>query len=71
MVIGDFSGCGSTTDIGHLLAECFRDEAVPVAAGFAFGHAQPNLTIPLGVMARLDADHGELRFLEPAVNDDQ
>jgi muramoyltetrapeptide carboxypeptidase len=33
----------------------------PVAYGLPSGHAVPNLTLPLGVTARLDASRGELR----------
>jgi muramoyltetrapeptide carboxypeptidase len=69
VVVGDFSGCGSTSDLDRLLGECFRELAVPMVAGFAFGHSKPNLTLPLGVRARLNADSGELRFLESAVDD--
>jgi muramoyltetrapeptide carboxypeptidase len=42
---------------------------VPVADGFPFGHVDHNLTLPLGVRARLDADAGTLSLLEPAVRD--
>lgn len=41
---------------------------VPVLAGLPFGHVPMNATIPIGTRARLDADAGELRFLESAVS---
>jgi muramoyltetrapeptide carboxypeptidase len=36
-----------------------------VLAGLTFGHTDDQLTLPLGVMATLDADKGEL-FIEEA-----
>jgi muramoyltetrapeptide carboxypeptidase len=38
-----------------------------VAYGFPVGHIDDQWTLPLGVLARLDADAGELDILEPAV----
>jgi muramoyltetrapeptide carboxypeptidase len=41
---------------------------VPVAFGFPFGHVDDNWTLPVGVMARLDASAATLEILEPAVS---
>ena len=38
--------------------------AVPVLAGVPFGHAVPNLAVPLGVDVRVDAAAGVVRFRE-------
>jgi len=40
---------------------------IPVAYGFPVGHIDDQWTLPLGVLARLDADAGELEVLESAV----
>jgi len=40
---------------------------VPLVTDLPFGHGVPNLTWPLGVRAVLDAERGELRFLESGV----
>jgi muramoyltetrapeptide carboxypeptidase len=40
---------------------------VPVVRNFPAGHEMPNLTLPLGVLARLDADKGSLELLENPV----
>ncbi|SDE20018.1 S66 peptidase family protein [Streptomyces prasinopilosus] len=40
---------------------------IPVLAQVDFGHTSPNLPLPLGVRARVDADHRTLSLLEPAV----
>jgi muramoyltetrapeptide carboxypeptidase LdcA involved in peptidoglycan recycling len=37
-------------------------------SGADFGHIGRNLALPLGVLARLDADKGALTLLEPAVS---
>jgi muramoyltetrapeptide carboxypeptidase len=66
VALGNFNGCGPLPDILDLMKDCFGTRAIPIAAGFPWGHAGPNLTIPLGLPARLDADSGELQFLETA-----
>ena len=70
-VLGDFPGCepkpGTTTTVKEVLEDFFCDFAGPVAWGFPFGHtARPNLTLPWGTAARLDAEDGVLDLLEPA-----
>ena len=40
---------------------------VPMASGLPFGHAVPQLTVPLGVAADLDADAGSLILRQPAL----
>lgn len=39
----------------------------PVLSGWPLGHDEPNLLLPLGVAARLDADAGTLELLEDVV----
>ncbi len=63
-VLGSWEGCG---DVLPVLAERLLPLGVPIAAGFAFGHGSPQLTVPLGVPATLDAGAGVLRFAEPAL----
>jgi muramoyltetrapeptide carboxypeptidase len=52
----------------EVLRERLGKLGVPVALGFPFGHVDDNLTLPLGVRARLDADAGTLEVLEGAVD---
>lgn len=40
---------------------------VPVFQGLEFGHIDNQFSLPVGVMAEIDADAGTLRLLEPAV----
>ena len=51
----------------EVCADRFGKLGIPVVAGLCFGHAPENATIPLGVMAELDAEAGTLALLEPAV----
>jgi muramoyltetrapeptide carboxypeptidase len=41
---------------------------IPVVAGLPFGHVPHNATLPIGVRATLDAQHGSLLLTEPAVS---
>ncbi|MFN7220608.1 MAG: LD-carboxypeptidase [Burkholderiales bacterium] len=45
----------------------FRGLRVPAVYGMSFGHISHNLTLPLGVRARLDTTAQTLTLLEPAV----
>jgi muramoyltetrapeptide carboxypeptidase len=47
--------------------EYFGSRDIPVAAGFPFGHIDSQWTLPVGVMAELDATNGRLTLLEAAV----
>jgi muramoyltetrapeptide carboxypeptidase len=40
---------------------------VPMVIGFPFGHREQMASLPLGIKAELDADRGELRYLELGV----
>ncbi|HOB23027.1 MAG: LD-carboxypeptidase [Firmicutes bacterium] len=40
---------------------------IPILYGLAFGHGTPKLTIPLGVLAQLNASEGQLSLLEAPV----
>ncbi len=60
-------GDGGALGLDEVLATHLGPLGVPVAAGFPFGHIDDQWTLPVGVMAELDADAGELALLEPAV----
>lgn len=67
VVAGSFIGCGDIGTVHQIIKTVFADLKIPVLAGFNFGHADPNMTIPIGLNARLDADAGMLLFEGPAV----
>jgi muramoyltetrapeptide carboxypeptidase len=66
LVLGSFKACGELEKIERQVRQIF-DETVPIVAGLAAGHATPNLTLPLGITADLDAEKGELAFVETAL----
>jgi muramoyltetrapeptide carboxypeptidase len=41
---------------------------VPAVYGWSFGHVSDQLTLPLGVRARIDTQAQTLTLLEPAVS---
>lgn len=51
----------------EVLGQYFGDLGIPVAYGFPVGHIDNQWTLPLGVLARLDATNGEVDLLEAAV----
>jgi muramoyltetrapeptide carboxypeptidase len=64
VVIGDMVGCDDGDELSwrHAVDRVFRPLSVPVLAGLSFGHAVPNLAIPLGVAAEVDASAGWVKF---------
>lgn len=55
VVLGSFEGCGTAEEIRSVVADCL-DPGLPVLSGLAAGHTDPNLTLPMGADAVLDAD---------------
>ncbi|MDR2505768.1 MAG: LD-carboxypeptidase [Oscillospiraceae bacterium] len=71
IVIGDFDGCdaamrGHNLTMEQVLADILPKNK-PIIRGYSIGHCTPNIALPLGVMARIDADNTELTILENAV----
>ncbi|MGD8277544.1 MAG: LD-carboxypeptidase [Gemmatimonadota bacterium] len=50
-----------------VLVELAVRYGVPAVLGLPVGHIDAQWTVPFGVRARLDAEHGRLELLEPAV----
>ncbi|MGH9803513.1 MAG: S66 peptidase family protein [Blastocatellia bacterium] len=72
IVFGEMTDCVQNAEqaysIQDVLAECTADLGVPVMFGLPSGHSPVgNLTLPLGMMATLDAGRGLLRVDESAV----
>ncbi len=72
VVLGYFTDCEPDEDEESLsLEQVFQDYidplGVPVLEGFPAGHESPNLTLPLGVRVRLDADQRSLAALPPEI----
>lgn len=61
-VIGDFNGV-EEAELLKIILHYLKPLNKPVVAGFKIGHCQPNIGLPLGVEAILDADEKVLRIL--------
>lgn len=65
-VIGSFTELGEEStyeDVLEVISEYLEPLGKPVVAGFNIGHCRPNISIPLGVDAILDANEKVLRIL--------
>jgi muramoyltetrapeptide carboxypeptidase len=54
----------STLSVGEVIDEILGKFDIPVLSGLTIGHTGDQLTLPLGVVATLDADKGELAIEE-------
>jgi len=57
----------STLSVGEVVDEILGRLRIPVLSGLTIGHTDDQLTLPLGVMAQLDAAKGELVIEEAGV----
>lgn len=65
VVLGSFTDCGD--EAVETVVERLEVLGVPLVSGLPFGHGVPQLTVPLGVEADLDADAGTLTMRQPAL----
>lgn len=66
VALGNFRRCGKRETIDKIFFEAFKEYGIPILSGFTLGHQKSNLTIPLGIVATLDADRKVLVYHEPA-----
>ena len=62
VVLGSFENCGDIKDIYSIIEDVF-DEHIPIFAGLKSGHGKENITIPIGLETKMDADRCELIFI--------
>ncbi len=76
IIFGECRDCGprdykpsmeSNYSLGEVLDSILGELKVPVLYGLTIGHTADQLTLPLGVMATLDADQGTLDITEAGV----
>jgi muramoyltetrapeptide carboxypeptidase len=68
VAVGQFSepvGVSGKVSLAEVLNERLGDLGVPVLGGLSIGHGDPNIAVPLGTYATLDADAGTL-WVAPA-----
>lgn len=61
------SGYGSLT-LEEVLDHFIKPLGIPAYSGAMIGHIDKNATVPNGIQASLNADHGTISLLSPAVN---
>ncbi|MVV50207.1 LD-carboxypeptidase [Pseudomonas sp. PB120] len=59
VLVGDVAGV-DTTALERLLKQAFEPLRIPVLSGWRSGHCDPNLTLPMGALVKLDAGGKEL-----------
>ncbi|OGP81498.1 MAG: hypothetical protein A2Y95_05210 [Deltaproteobacteria bacterium RBG_13_65_10] len=71
VLVGQVHKSGERKKNGYTLEEVLRDVlgdlGVPVLMGFPAGHGRHNMTIPMGVRVRMDADQRMITWLETGV----
>jgi len=73
VVMGVFQKCepadaDPSLSLAETLTERMAEVRAPSAYGFSFGHIPRQVTIPVGIRARLDTEMRTLTLLEPAVS---
>lgn len=59
VLVGDVAGV-ELAALDRLLKQTFEPLNIPVLSGWRSGHCDPNLTLPMGALVRLDAGNKEL-----------
>jgi len=72
IVFGSFNKCfpeepEKSFTLHEVLEQHFKGLSIPVYMGATFGHMSPKFTLPVGVLAEIDADHFTIRTLERSV----
>jgi len=67
LALGSFKGCGKYDDIYRIVEDVFKEDDIPILAGFEAGHVNSNITFPIGLPATLDANSSKIVFHESAV----
>ncbi|MGW7545672.1 S66 peptidase family protein [Streptomyces sp. NPDC054770] len=57
----------ASPSLAEIVLDVLGDRDIPVLGNVEFGHAGPNLPMPVGIRAALDAQQRTLSLLEPAV----
>lgn len=68
LFLGQFKDCDSLDMIKEIVVDIFQDRDIPIMGGFEIGHERTNLTLPIGLSARLDTGSRQLSYQEPAIS---
>ena len=65
LILGRFTDCGRTQEILDIVEAICGDLGIPILAGIPAGHGLPNMMVPMGVEAELDAEAGCISYHGP------
>jgi muramoyltetrapeptide carboxypeptidase len=65
--ISGLEALDASPTLAEIVLDVLGDRDIPVLGNVDFGHAGPNLPMPVGIRAALDAQQRSLKLLEPAV----
>ncbi len=68
IVVGAFTECNDPVELDVVVRARLAPLGVPMVRHVDIGHTDSTATVPLGVLARLDADAGTLILAEPALS---
>ena len=68
LALGTFSNCGGMNTIRRIVADRLGGLDIPILGGFAVGHGDVNLTLPMGLPVQLDTATGTLKFTQSALS---
>ncbi|HET9085002.1 MAG TPA: hypothetical protein VFN41_11435, partial [Candidatus Limnocylindrales bacterium] len=72
LIIGPVEGIsileGTTQTLREVVYEVVADRDIPILANVNCGHSGPNVPLPLGVRAAIDADALTIELVEAAVS---
>lgn len=66
VLVGDVAGV-DVSSLDRLLKQAFEPFRIPVLSGWRSGHCDPNLTLPMGALVRLNAGRQELLLEQDVV----
>ena len=67
LVLGDFSGALRNQTLIETVASIAGKLGIPCVKGAPVGHIRGNFPVPLGSEVRLDANQGEMQWIQPVV----
>ena len=72
LVIGSFRKCNpeepkKSFNLEEIFEQHFKNAKFPVYQGASFGHIAPKFTLPIGVLAEIDADNFTITTIEKSV----
>jgi muramoyltetrapeptide carboxypeptidase len=73
IILGDFSDCNPvkgklSLTLSKIFSDSFNEFKYPILSGFRYGHIKHSLSIPIGILARLNRQKNSIEFLESVVS---